>query len=100
MWTRLLPEDLVRLSLQFLGGCFSTRMGLHMRIKSIEFFYAHLARGFSFDGGAELLKMHADTVQREAGLAIRTNDSTHRAPRNLKRAIKEIIDRFQSVLFK
>ena len=70
-----------------------------MWIKSIELFYAELARGFSFYGGAELLKMHTHTVQREAGFAIRTHDSTHGTPRKLKRAIKKIIDRFQSVLF-
>ena len=75
--TNRLSENLVGFSLQFLGGCFTTRMRLHVWIEAIEFFYAELARGFSFYGGAELLKMHTDTVQREAGFAIRTHDSTH-----------------------
>src|SRR5688572_8448522 len=75
-------------------------MGLHAWIEPIEFFYAELARGFGFYGGAEFLKMRADAVQCDAGFAIRTHDSTHRAPRRLKRSIKEIIDRFQPVLFK
>jgi hypothetical protein len=76
-----LPEYLVRFSLQFLARCFSTRMRLHVWIKPIELFYAELAGGFGFYGGAEFLKMQADAVQCEAGFAIRTYDSAHRAPR-------------------
>jgi hypothetical protein len=73
----LLPEYLVRFSLQFLARYLSTRMGLHVGIKPIELFYAELARGFGFYRGTEFLKMHTDAVQGEAGFAIRTHDSTH-----------------------
>ena len=80
-----LLEYLVRFSLQFLARCFSTRMRLHVWIKPIELLYAEFAGGFGFYGGAEFLKMHTDAVQCEAGFAIRTYDSTHRAPRFISR---------------
>jgi hypothetical protein len=78
-----LPEYLVRFSLQLRARHLPTSMGLHAWIEPIELFYAELARGFGFYGGAEFLKMRADAVQCDAGFAIRTHDSTHRAPRRL-----------------
>jgi hypothetical protein len=50
-------------------------MGLQMHVELIEFLHAGFACGFGLDGGAEFLKVNADTVECNRASAVWTLDS-------------------------
>ena len=77
--TTVLPSEkyLVGFNLHFLDGHLSSRLGLHVRIKLVEFLHTEFPCRGCRHSGTEFLKVPSDPVESKTGSAVRTLNPGH-----------------------